>query len=141
MSLKRLIYLSNGITETEFSKEALDALLVKARKNNMRLDVTGLLLYRKGNFLHILEGPEQAIQKVFRKIEDDPRHTGLLKLLDESIEERAFVSWFMGYRDLSKTIPSEYPGFDYILNQDWERINFDRFSSKVCAFVKVFVAQ
>jgi hypothetical protein len=35
--------------------------LEQSRENNLRLDVTGMLLYKGGNFMQMLEGEKDAV--------------------------------------------------------------------------------
>ncbi|MFI8633835.1 BLUF domain-containing protein [Microbacterium sp. NPDC077663] len=83
---------------------ALRELLTQSRSSNAERDVTGMLLYRGGRFIQILEGPEQAVRDTMGKIERDPRHDRLRVLIDEFIEERNFAEWTMGYE------PIDVPG-------------------------------
>lgn len=81
----------------EFTPEELDELLVVARRNNEALGVTGMLLYEKGSFFQILEGPSEAVEPLYAKIGTDKRHASISKLILEPIEERNFPNWSMGH--------------------------------------------
>ena len=48
-----LVYVSEG--NTTFSKKDLRELLTKSRENNSKLKISGMLLYKGGNFLQVLE--------------------------------------------------------------------------------------
>ena len=63
----------------EFTPEELEELLVVARKNNEALGVTGMLLYEKGSFFQILEGPAEAVEPLYAKIGADKRHASISK--------------------------------------------------------------
>lgn len=80
---------------------ALRELLEQSRSSNAERDVTGMLLYRGGRFIQILEGPEQAVRDTMGKIERDPRHDRLRVLIDEFIDERNFAEWTAGYEPIS----------------------------------------
>jgi blue light- and temperature-responsive anti-repressor len=47
----------SSMASAPFSGASLLALLSRARQHNMILGVRGLLLYRDGRFLQVLEGP------------------------------------------------------------------------------------
>lgn len=98
-----------------FSDEALKALLIKARDNNSKLGITGLLLYKDGNFMQSVEGPESAVYELYKKIIADPRHNKILKLLEYEITERSFSTWEMGFRNLSDPDVKEIPGYSEFL--------------------------
>ena len=65
-------------------------LLAVARRNNPRAGVTGQLLYKDGNFMQLIEGDEAAVRALFARIERDPRHGGVIVLLDHVVPEREF---------------------------------------------------
>ncbi|TDL45304.1 BLUF domain-containing protein [Microbacterium oleivorans] len=88
-------------TATEpFNDDALGELLQQCRSANAQRDITGMLLYRNGRFIQILEGPEQAVRETMGKIERDPRHDHLRVLIDEFTEDRNFAEWTMGYEPI-----------------------------------------
>jgi hypothetical protein len=45
----------------------------------------------------VLEGAPEVILALFEKIEKDPRHSRVSKLIFEPIEERDFADWSMGF--------------------------------------------
>ncbi|RYU82837.1 BLUF domain-containing protein [Hymenobacter persicinus] len=79
----------------------LKALLVQSRANNLRLHITGLLLYGNGSFLQVLEGPREAVQLIYGRIQLDSRHTHVETLSDGPIQSRIFQDWSMGFQTLS----------------------------------------
>jgi hypothetical protein len=114
MPLTQLLYVSSA-TEP-FSKPAILELLKTSRVSNERAQLTGLLLYRDGNFLQVLEGEEAAVEGLFEKISADRRHGGLLRLLKGEIAEREFPAWSMAFRDLEDEALALEPGFSEFLN-------------------------
>ena len=95
----RLVYSSAaraGMDEAEL-KRILDG----ARTRNARRRVTGLLLYRDGVFLQLLEGEEVDVRFVYARIVQDTRRQRVVKLLEETIAQRDFASWSMGYQVLT----------------------------------------
>ena len=93
-----LVYIS---TATAPLDAALHGILTRARENNARLDVTGMLLYREGQFVQILEGASGAVHDLADEIRADPRHTDMSVILDEPIEAREFSDWSMGFQPMS----------------------------------------
>ena len=53
---------------TDFSPEELTDLLAVSRARNAAAGVTGLLVYKGGNFLQALEGPEDAVRATMQRI-------------------------------------------------------------------------
>lgn len=110
MDLVHCIYCSAA--RTEFSAKELTALLEVCRRNNAAIGVTGILLYRAGSFFQVLEGDRPVVDALFLKIAADPRHARTTKIIQESITERSFGAWTMGYPQVSATELSKIPGLN-----------------------------
>jgi len=132
--MHHLIYLSSA--RRDFSAQELQELLVRSRYHNEQQGITGLLLYKDGNFLQAIEGEEEAVESLYARIEADPRHHGLMVLFHEEIPERDFASWTMGFRDLSSR-PSD--GFDAILNSRSSTEALADYPPKIRAFMRAFL--
>ena len=110
----RIVYVSAATRLLDQS--ALLSLMDQARGKNQRLGITGMLLYRDGNFIQLLEGEEAAVKAVYRSITADPRHTGIILLLEEGTDCRLFADWSMGFGDLSDPEVQAKPGFSPFMN-------------------------
>lgn len=86
----------------DFSNEEVIAILRKAREKNKQLGVTGILLYESGSFFQIIEGPEITIHSLYEKISQDKRHSHVTKIIVESIDQRSFSEWTMGYPKITR---------------------------------------
>lgn len=95
-TLLSIIY-SSQATEA-FDESGLDALLEQCRENNAAVDLTGMLLYRDGRFLQVLEGPEEPLRALMDVLATDERHTGLRVLFEEPLSTRQFPNWTMGFQ-------------------------------------------
>ncbi|WP_144783937.1 BLUF domain-containing protein [Microbacterium sp. BH-3-3-3] len=80
--------------------DRLHDLLAQSRRSNHEHDLTGMLLYRRGRFFQVLEGPQDAVDELMTKIRRDPRHTDVRVLLTEHIDDRRFAEWTMGYEPI-----------------------------------------
>jgi hypothetical protein len=96
MSLHRLSYQSNALLP--ITGEAMQELLAKARDFNAAHGISGMLLYRDGQFVQVLEGEEAVLRTLYGKIQKDPRHTDVVTLTDEPLDQRKFGAWSMAYR-------------------------------------------
>lgn len=67
-----------------------------ARLNNMLEHVTGLLLYGQQQFIQVLEGRKENIERIMDIISSDKKHEQIQIVVYEPIEERAFNAWNMG---------------------------------------------
>lgn len=107
-----LVYVSAAVTW--FSEAQLRALLTTARFRNEHTGITGMLLYKDGNFMQAIEGPEDAVLALYKRIEADRRHQGLLVLDSGPQQARQFALWSMAFHDLSAgrgDMPSGYSRF------------------------------
>lgn len=93
--MQRLIYISTA--RQPLTTRELDGILNTSRRNNRAVGVTGLLVTGGRRFLQTLEGPEEAVEGVFRRIESDPRHFAIVLLSSAMIERRSFGDWAMGH--------------------------------------------
>lgn len=90
-----LVYVSTarpGLTDQD-----LEELLVQARDRNRSLGITGMLIFGAGNFIQALEGDEAAVKAVFASILCDPRHTGVITMVEFTDTARDFPDWSMAY--------------------------------------------
>lgn len=107
-----------SVATVPFSDDDLAALLTLSRANNARAGLTGLLLFKNGQFMQVLEGPEGAVRSRLAIIGRDLRHSGVWTLASEPIEERRFAEWSMGYRPLKAGTLTGMPGYDGFLESD-----------------------
>ncbi len=82
------------------TKEELLQLLEHARIRNERLGITGLLLYKSGNFMQMLEGQKGTVLNLLKSIQQDPRHHDVTTINSGEILTRNFPNWTMGFTDM-----------------------------------------
>ncbi|SPO19831.1 uncharacterized protein UTRI_00226_B [Ustilago trichophora] len=80
--------------------DEVKSILRASRLNNMGKGITGLLLYRDGSFAQFLEGPADAVDSLYDRIERDPRHHGVIRVVRQKVTKRDFRQWSMAFRDL-----------------------------------------
>ena len=90
--MKRLIYRSQPFG---FDHAMLAGILLSARRNNRRDDITGALICRQDVYLQLIEGPPDRIDTLYAKIERDDRHCDVRLMLTEDASERMFAGWDM----------------------------------------------
>jgi hypothetical protein len=81
-------------------------LTVTSQERNRREAVTGLMLYDGGQFFQWLEGPPASVDRLMGSICQDPRHTGIEVLNNQSAAARTFGDWNM---KLAAQFPSVDP--------------------------------
>ncbi len=100
MSLYQIMYISTVVGAVTPQECAGIAQL--SATNNRRDDVTGLLLFNSRRFLQVLEGPKDAVDRIYTRIHADPRHRAVVKLREGPIATREFGEWAMAYDDPSR---------------------------------------
>jgi hypothetical protein len=94
------------------SDEDIASILIQARANNVRHELTGALLYYNGRFIQVLEGPDERVAGVYATIAADPRHRSVHKMSEKFIAQRQFPEWTMGFRPLSDNSIRQLTGFN-----------------------------
>jgi hypothetical protein len=98
----------------------LSALLDESRKRNETSKVTGMLLYKDGKFLQILEGNEAIVESLYERIRGDSRHKDGQVLLTGDVSKRQFPDWSMGFTNLSNWTEQDIPGFSSFLSDGFD---------------------
>ncbi|EED36533.1 Sensors of blue-light using FAD family [Luminiphilus syltensis NOR5-1B] len=91
-------------------------LLTRIRERNNARGLTGLLLHRDDSFFQVLEGPPDAVETTMHEIEADTRHHNVRILFKETISEREFGDWQMGFLQLDGVDMSKVEGFSSFLH-------------------------
>lgn len=108
-SLVSLVYCSSATRP--FGEQELAELLAVSRAGNTARGITGMLLYRDGEFVQILEGARSQVEELMQAIGRDERHTDVRVLLEEPLHERRFAEWTMGYQSLVPAEPGMASGY------------------------------
>jgi blue light- and temperature-responsive anti-repressor len=114
--IHRLVYCSRNEIQGS-SAEVIDEIhkiLLSARVNNAREGISGALLFNEGLFAQVLEGPLKSVERIFEKIQQDPRHSDVIVLQCEPTPSRSFAAWSMAFAGVSAGSPLAFavPVFD-----------------------------
>lgn len=110
MSILLLAYISDATRE--YSEAEMEELLKVCRRNNQKINVTGMLLYAGNKFLQILEGEPAIVQDLYAKLETDDRHKNAVVMDTQLANKRNFVGWSMGYeRASAREMADELDGY------------------------------
>lgn len=104
-----LLYVS--IATIDFTEPELDGLLAQARRKNEAAGVTGMLLFKAGTFMQILEGDEKALHALHLRIFRDPRHRNIVILSEGRLAHREFPDWSMGFERIDPGTSPADEGF------------------------------
>jgi hypothetical protein len=102
--LVRLMYASRATEPVR--PETLNAILKRSTQNNPGAGVTGVLCFSGAIFLQVLEGGRSQVSNLYNRIAQDPRHSEVVLLSYEEIEERSFAGWSMGQVNMARLNPS-----------------------------------
>jgi AcrR family transcriptional regulator len=94
-SVRCIVYISHSLGV--WGEAALRDLAARAGWRNAALCVTGRLLHLDECFIQALEGPPPHVEAVWKRIQQDGRHTDIETLLDICLPERSFPGWSMDY--------------------------------------------
>jgi hypothetical protein len=111
LQLHSLFYCS--LAKEYISKDDILDILKCSRRNNEKIEITGILVYWKktNQFLQLLEGEENVILDLYDKICIDIRHSLSRIVYQENILERGFNAWTMAYKNIDEVDTSGVDGF------------------------------
>lgn len=92
-----LVYFSEAADDLSYTdiKEILEV----SRVNNARDEITGILIYRDGFFMQLLEGPEAEVRGTLERIRHDDRNYKVKLLAEGGTANRLFEGWSMAFHD------------------------------------------
>lgn len=132
--LFRLIYVSQAVQSLD--GRALLDLFREARTKNEADEISGVLLYRRNEFMQAIEGPEAAVRHLFERIASDPRHTAVTLLWQGPIPHREFTSWTLGFAHVDDLPPNELAHHAHLLNEPLTSSFFQRHPQSALALLK-----
>jgi len=97
-----LSYTSNAVVEISFLGNL--RLLAHSFLNNQKYNITGLLIYKNGQFAQVIEGDSNSIERIWNKIQLDTRHKDIQLLSKEPIAYRSFTKWSMLFPESEKVV-------------------------------------
>ena len=91
----RLVYVSTA--NDGIGPEEVGDILDVSVSNNHERRLTGFLAHNGRHFMQALEGEREEVDGIYGQIVADSRHFGVVQIIGEKIEERAFPDWSMNY--------------------------------------------
>jgi hypothetical protein len=86
--LHRVIYASEAVGATGASTLSIAQILGISERNNRRDHLTSCVMFHQGHILQAIEGARVDVDRLIRRLLDDPRHRGLRILTDTPIPAR-----------------------------------------------------
>ena len=102
--LKRIKYISRSASP--LSVEEVEEIRIVSERNNRRDGITGVLVETGGLFFQVIEGPEDSVDRLYKRISSDPRHKELFLLnVMHGVDSRLFPGWAMKTVRLHRSDP------------------------------------
>lgn len=92
--LERLVYVSTAASRQDLTKQAA-RIADEAESWNAEQGVGGVLAAHDGHFVQALEGDRPVLDRLLKRLEDDPRHYDLVLIDRWRVDERLFAGWAM----------------------------------------------
>jgi Mg2+ and Co2+ transporter CorA len=119
MSLYYLIY--SSVPTRILNDTELEQLLTTSRAQNKNHLVTGMLVCLADRYLQLIEGPEEAIERLYKNIVKDPRHEQVITEKEGPISARYFPDWAMGF-DKDKYALKDNSNTFHLLDDDLSKL-------------------
>ena len=129
-----LIYVSSAVNL--MNDEELLYLLGQCREGNRELGITGMLLYKEGNLMQMLEGEKPVVLDLYETIKKDPRHKDIITIMMDDSEHRVFDQWSMGFRNMDRF--GAMPEFDDYMKENLNLRFFSGNAEKAHRFITFF---
>lgn len=100
MRIYQTLYVSSAAKGTD--SRVISDIVSTANNYNSKNNLTGILLFRAGIFLQLLEGAKSEVELLLKKIEKDSRHSNVVRIFEIENNERIFSDWAMGYHEVSE---------------------------------------
>jgi len=113
----KIIYISH--LKKPFKRLDFVNVLVKSRLNNLRLGVTGVLIYNDFIFIQYLEGEKSNVIRLMDKISVDSRHYNIVYLFHGvTTTKRIFNTWGMGFSHITAENSLKIIGIEQSVKSD-----------------------
>ena len=93
--LFRIVYVSTAAPR--LTGADIESILNASQSNNDERYITGYLVHNGPSFMQLIEGPFAEVDEIYGRILRDKRHSGIIRIMAEWTEIRAFPNWSMNY--------------------------------------------
>jgi hypothetical protein len=127
----QLIYMSQ-LNDSIVSNvdETFESISKSANFKNEKFNISGMLFYRNGYFIQLLEGQKEFVNELYKRILSDPRHNNIKILSTTNTNKRLYPSWGMSYEHIE--IENEH---SLLLSYIWDNILFNTANNYSISYV------
>ncbi len=116
-------------------QEALSSLLDTTKHRNEKSNISGILLYADGNFMQVLEGHQEQVERLFEKICLDARHSNVIKVASMDYKHPIFKGYASGFSVIER--PKDTQSLKTYLN--WLKNHPSKKVNKMIDLVENFI--
>lgn len=109
----RLIY--SGSVSSQPSAERLSRFLEDSRQRNQRDGICGVMVLIGQDFLQVIEGPEEDVDRYYAQAFSDTKRYNLILLSRQTIDRPIFGSWSLGLIRAEPNMDPHQPGGEILL--------------------------
>lgn len=131
--LKTICYMSDSTNDE--SMLTIKDIYKKAKLNNAKNNISGVLIYHNGNYLQVLEGNENDVNKTYERIAKDTRHKNIIKVINANVEQRIFEDYNFGFTIVRSS--SEFEELNDYLN--WLKNADHQIANRLIKMVENFI--
>ena len=132
-----VVYTSEFTGEACDFEEVVESIESIAQDNNRRRGVTGVFFVHRMRFLQFLEGEQEVLQALMKKISVDTRHLNVTYLFDETVPDRGFRHWTMERFNIGKSAQLDLEYLEMV--RDACRANFQAHTKTIVSIFKGFI--
>ncbi len=132
----QIAYFSTAATPQEAT--VIQRILLKSRANNLRDDISGLLVASGNRYLQVIEAPRHKMEALYAKIRADDRHIAVTTLVERTTIKRCFEGWTMAYR--REPGLGEFDSFPAVLRHLTDQVEDKRLRGQIRQFAAIFIA-
>ena len=113
-------------------------ILEKSRAKTAEKGITGMLLFKDGNFFQVIEGEREIVEALMDIILHDERHRGVIIMFKQAIQHRDFPDWSMAFPDLKNHHLRKTEGYDELLSNPLTHFGESANNSKARKLIRTF---
>lgn len=130
----------SSVATVPFGPTQIESILATSREKNAAYGVTGMLLYKSGYIIQVLEGEAEAVRRLYSNIARDRRHHNVVKLYESTIDRREFGEWSMGFNWAQFGFSGPPEGFSSVLSTFLRAEIGDAPAGRGMALLRMFAA-
>lgn len=109
--LRSLLYVSRSTLSLPDDRGQVEHIVRLSRRFNAGVGITGALVFTEICFAQFLEGPEEHVDALLKRIRRDARHADVDVIIDRAATHRLFPGWSMAYCGPHVFLAREFAAF------------------------------